>query len=98
MVQTLTRYLTFEDYLTYDDGTDNRYELFDGKLILMTPATGEHGAIATFLLIQFYLEIERRQLDWQVRQGETGIRTTERRSRLPDVCVMTTEQAQSIRY
>jgi len=24
--------LNFEQYLEYDDGTDNRYELFDGEL------------------------------------------------------------------
>ncbi|WP_261226477.1 hypothetical protein [Ancylothrix sp. D3o] len=23
--------LTFEEYLTFDDGTDNRYELVDGE-------------------------------------------------------------------
>lgn len=98
MVQSPTKPITFEDYLTYDDGTDNRYELFDGSLVLMTPPTGEHGAIAGFLLIQLYLEIQRSGLDWRVRQGETGVRTTERRSRLPDVCVITNEQAQAIRY
>lgn len=49
MVQTLAKRITFEDYLTYDDGTDNRYELFDGALLLITPPTGEHRAIAGFL-------------------------------------------------
>lgn len=98
MVPLPTTHLTFEEYLTYDDGSENRYELFDGELLCMTPATGQHGAIATFLLIQFYLEVQRLQLDWQVRQGETGVRTTDRRSRLPDVCVMTAEQAQAIQH
>jgi Uma2 family endonuclease len=37
MVQTATRNLTFEEYLTCSDGTDNRYELADGELLLMTP-------------------------------------------------------------
>ncbi|XHX76419.1 MAG: Uma2 family endonuclease [Stenomitos frigidus ULC029] len=98
MVQSPTKPITFEDYLTYDDGTDNRYQLFDGALVLMTPPAGEHGAIAGVLLIQFHLEIHRLGLDWWVRQGQTGVRTTESRSRLPDVCVITNEQAQTIRY
>lgn len=98
MVQTPTKRITFEEYLAYNDGTDHRYELFDGTLLLMTPPTGEHGAIAGFLLIQLYLEIQRVGLDWRVRQGETGVRTTENRSRLPDVCVITNEQAQAIRH
>ncbi|OKH26729.1 hypothetical protein NIES593_01375 [Hydrococcus rivularis NIES-593] len=34
--------LTFEQYLTYDDGTDKRYELEDGLLLEKPPATGKH--------------------------------------------------------
>ncbi len=37
------RLLTFEAYLEYDDGTDNLYELVDGKLVQMTPASPEHS-------------------------------------------------------
>lgn len=32
-----TQYLTLEAYLAYDDGTDTRYELVDGELIVMPP-------------------------------------------------------------
>lgn len=31
MIQTF-KTLTFKEYLTYDDGTDNRYEFDDGRL------------------------------------------------------------------
>jgi Uma2 family endonuclease len=34
---TTTALLTLEEYFAYDDGTENRYELVDGKLILMPP-------------------------------------------------------------
>ena len=35
MTQTTTKTVySFEEYVTYDDGTDNRYELIDGKLEL----------------------------------------------------------------
>ncbi len=29
--------LTAEDYLNYDDGTDTRYELYNGQLIEVPP-------------------------------------------------------------
>lgn len=98
MVQVAGTRFSFEDYLTYDDGSDTRYELFDGELLPMTPPTGEHGAIVAFLLIQFYLEIQRLGLTWQVRPGDTGVRTTPSRSRLPDLCMITAEQAEAIRH
>ena len=33
MTITAIRKLTFEEYLTYDDGTDKRYEFNDGELV-----------------------------------------------------------------
>ncbi|MEH2320815.1 Uma2 family endonuclease [Nostoc sp.] len=90
------RLYTFEEYLTYDDGTDKRYELQDGVLREMPPASDLHEAIITFLLIHFYLEIQRLGLDWQVRPNGTGVRTSVKKSRLPDFIVMTEEQRQSI--
>jgi hypothetical protein len=32
MVQTRPRFYSFDDYLAYDDGTENFYELFNGEL------------------------------------------------------------------
>ena len=90
------RLYTFKEYLTYDDGTDKRYELEDGVLLEMPPASDLHEAIITFLLIRFYLEIQRLGLDWQVRPSGTGVRTSVKKSRLPDLIVMTEEQRQSI--
>ena len=65
--------LTFEEYLAYDDGTDKRYEFEDGELLEMPPATGLHEAIITFLLIRFYLEIQRLGLPLQVRPSGTEV-------------------------
>lgn len=43
MTQTTAKTVySFEEYLTYDDGTDNRYELIDGRLDLVNPATFRH--------------------------------------------------------
>lgn len=87
--------LTFEEYLTYDDGTDKRYEFEDGELLEMPPATGLHEAIITFLLIRFYLEIQRLGLPLQVRPSGTEVQTPGQ-GRRPDVCVITNEQAATI--
>ncbi|NET62674.1 MAG: Uma2 family endonuclease [Symploca sp. SIO2E6] len=45
--------LTFEQYLEYEDSTDNRYELLEGELIPMPPESGLNDRIARFLLVQF---------------------------------------------
>lgn len=46
------RKLTFEEYLNYDDGTDNRYELVDGELIALPPESGRNVRIALWLVFQ----------------------------------------------
>jgi len=45
--------LTFEQYLKYDDGTDNRYELCDGELVKVPPESLLNGRIARFLFVEF---------------------------------------------
>ncbi|HLP90800.1 MAG TPA: Uma2 family endonuclease [Nostocaceae cyanobacterium] len=87
---------SFEEYLIYNDGTEKRYELENGKLLEMPPAADLHEAIITFLLIKFYLEIQRLGQNLQVRPSGTGVRTKTNKSRLPDLVVMTEEQRQSI--
>jgi Uma2 family endonuclease len=39
--------ISFEEYLTYADGTDTYYELQDGELVAITPGRGKNGAIAS---------------------------------------------------
>jgi len=43
--------LTFEEYLNYDDGTDNRYELVDGELIALPSESGMNDWIAVALFL-----------------------------------------------
>ncbi|MGI0495094.1 Uma2 family endonuclease [Alkalinema pantanalense CENA528] len=45
--------LTLEEYLTYDDGTDTRYELVDGVLVAMPPESRLNHRIASFLFASF---------------------------------------------
>lgn len=48
---TTRKKLTFEEYLEYDDGTDNRYELVDGELIALPPESEPNDAIANYLFL-----------------------------------------------
>ena len=89
MATTATK-LTFQQYLAYDDGTDDRYELEDGALILMTPPTGRHALIIRLLTNAFEAEIRCPDVPWATLQM-VGVRTAPRRSRLPDLCVVPLE-------
>ncbi len=46
MTQATPRFRTFEEYLNYDDGSDQRYELVDGELIELPPESEPNNAIA----------------------------------------------------
>ena len=90
MTTTPITRLTFEEYLAYNDGTDNRYELEDGVLILMNPPIGLHALIIRFLSNSLEAEISRLNLSWATLQV-FGVRTAPRRARLPDLCVVPLE-------
>ncbi|UBF26094.1 Uma2 family endonuclease [Kovacikia minuta CCNUW1] len=53
MTATPTKPITLEEYLTYDDGTDARYELVDGVLVEMPTESPLNILIARFLLVHF---------------------------------------------
>ncbi|NES23451.1 MAG: Uma2 family endonuclease [Symploca sp. SIO3E6] len=52
--------LTFEQYLEYDDGTDNRYELCDGELIPMPPESKRNIWMSLWLMYELAQMVERR--------------------------------------
>ncbi len=93
-VTTKTK-LTFEEYIKYDDGEDNRYELEDGELILMNPPTFRHAFIIRFLTNAFEVQIGQLSLPWVTLSG-IGVRTSVNRSRIPDLCVISTEEIPSL--
>ncbi|MBD2346355.1 Uma2 family endonuclease [Anabaena subtropica] len=95
MVATPVTNLTFEEYLTYDDGSGFSYELVDGRLELMNPPTIEHFLIAKFLEQLLDTEIKRLSLSWLTFR-ETGVRTGRNKSRLTDLSVVTQEQAREL--
>lgn len=95
MVNTATQRLTFEEYLVYDDGVGNHYELVDGLLVLMNPPRTEHFLLAKFLEQRLDAEIQRLSLPWLTFR-EAGIRTGFSKSRLTDLCIVTREQAKEL--
>lgn len=95
MVTTPVTTITFEEYLTYDDGTDFHYELVDGRLELMNPPTIQHFLIVDFLDTLLKAEIKRLSLPWLCFR-ESGVRTGINKSRLTDLSVVTLEQAKEL--
>jgi Uma2 family endonuclease len=45
VAQPARRPWTLDEFLAFDDGTDTRYELFDGQIVTMAPASDVHGAL-----------------------------------------------------
>ncbi|MDD1419165.1 Uma2 family endonuclease [Dolichospermum sp. ST_sed1] len=93
MLQVKHQFQSFEEYLSYDDGTDKLYELFNGELIEMPPGSGINVQIATFLLIQFvallgYKRVRGHGLELEVK-GEP-------RNRYPDLTIIREEHIQQL--
>ena len=98
MVQaTRAQRKSFEEYLNLEDETDNFYELVDGVLSEATPASPFHSDIAEYLDRKFYAAIQQNKLDWRVKRSDTGVRTGEQRSRLPDLAIIHGEDWRSLR-
>ena len=94
MTQAKLRFSSFDEYLAYDDGTDNLYELYNGELIEVPPESGENVGIATFLLLQFvpivgYLRVRGHGLELEM-QGEP-------RNRYPDLTIIREEHIQQLK-
>jgi Uma2 family endonuclease len=83
------KFLTFEDYLAYDDGTDARYELEDGELVEMPTESPENNRIAQRL----YIELLKLFPYYLIAHIDTEIEVSGRRARcrLPDLMVHTEE-------
>lgn len=91
--------LTFAEYLKYDDGTDNRYELVNGELVAML-GTGKHGAVTEFVNDIFKEKIKSKGYPWTSKDMRIGIRSPRGgrwdTSRIPDITVLPTAQWESL--
>ncbi|MGJ3250680.1 MAG: Uma2 family endonuclease [Elainellaceae cyanobacterium] len=94
MIQTKPRFLSFDDYLSYDDGTDRLYELFNGELIEVPPESGDNVQIANRLFLQFALilgpdRVRGHGLELEV-MGEP-------KNRYPDLTIIRPEHIQQLK-
>jgi Uma2 family endonuclease len=86
--------MTLEEYLTYDDGTDTRYELVDGVLVEMGAESTLNTIIAMFLAFAFGdLGIPRYRLG--IKQ-KIEVDSTYASARDPDLIVHTEESFAAI--
>ena len=86
--------MTLEEYLNYDDGTDTRYELVNGELVVMPPESDLNQRIAIFLLIYFSQQgIPAYRLRVGTEMVVSGSRAT---TRLPDLVVLSEELATAL--
>jgi Uma2 family endonuclease len=91
-----TQKLSLAEYLTYHDGTDNRYELVEGELKPMSLGNAQHTKVIRFLDREFEAEIQRFQRPWIALATLMGVQSPRGRRwdtvRIPDVLVMAAEQ------
>ncbi len=93
MIQVKPRFQSFAEYLSYDDGTDKLYELFNGELIELPPESGINVQIANRILFAFALligtdRVRGHGLELEVR-GEP-------RNRYPDLTIIREEHIQQL--
>ena len=93
MLRVKHQFQSFEEYLSYDDGTDKLYELFNGELIEMPPESGINVQIANRLFLFFALligtdRVRGHGLELEVR-GEP-------RNRYPDLTIIRAEHIQQL--
>lgn len=94
MVQSKPRFLSFDEYLSYDDGTENLYELFNGELVEVPPESGKNVQIANRLFLIFALllgpdRVRGHGLELEVR-GEP-------KNRYPDFTIVREEHIQLLK-
>ena len=86
--------MSLEDFLNYDDGTDARYELEDGRLLFMPSESDINRRIAFFLVAYFLqLGISFSRLAMKTEVATMGTRSS---VRVPDLIVLTEELAQAM--
>ncbi len=86
-----TQKMTLEEFLAYDDGTDNSYELENGELINMPAESDVNQRIASFLFAFFLgLGIPSYRLRIGIEVAVSGSRVS---VRIPDLLVLSEELA-----
>ena len=89
MMSIASSQMTLEEYLNYDDRTDTRYELVNGKLVSMPPESRLNSQIAMFLVLELAKIVPFDLICHKDTEIETSGRLAT--ARLPDVMVLTEE-------
>jgi Uma2 family endonuclease len=94
MTVATSKRMSLEEYLSYDDGTETRYELVDGVLVEMGAENPLNPIIAAFLMFLFAdLGIPRENL---VIGHQVGVSSSKATARQPDLIVHTNESRAAI--
>ena len=93
MIQVKPRFLSFEEYLSYDDGTDKLYELFNGELIEVPPESGTNVQIANRLFLIFALLLGTDRVRGHGLELEVN---GEPRNRYPDLTILREEHIEQL--
>jgi Uma2 family endonuclease len=92
-IQVKPRFQSFAEYLSYDDGTDKLYELFNGELIEVPPESGKNIQIANRLFLIFALLIGTDRVRGHGLELEVN---GEPRNRYPDLTILREEHIQQL--
>ncbi len=84
---TTKQLLTFEEFLDFDDGCDNIYELVAGQVVPMSEPSGKHESISAFILAEFCFEIRRLRLSLEPHT-KILCKLDKQDGRRPDLIVM----------
>jgi Uma2 family endonuclease len=66
MTQTLTKLVTYEEFIEWYPNDGKRYELYNGVIVEMAPPTGDHEDITGFLARKIGTEFDRLGLPYNI--------------------------------
>jgi Uma2 family endonuclease len=94
MTQAKVRFASFEEYLSYSDETDERYELIDGELFALPPESENNDWLSDKLFLWLAASglvlprlVKRHTCEIQV----TPLRPKDPRNRYPDLVILRSE-------
>ena len=89
--------LTYEQYLAYDDRTDNRYEFVDGGLVALPPESGRNDFLAVWLQFEIAKLVGLERVRTHSCEVEVPVlRAGDARNRFPDLVVLTQEHLELV--
>jgi Uma2 family endonuclease len=93
MTVATDRRMTLQEFLTYDDGTDKRYELEDGVLIEMGAEATVNTEIVMFLIETFLKVVSRKRIGIKQHMEVSSSYAT---ARDPDLMIHSVDSAAAI--